>query len=220
MNKKLKVSGFTLTEIMIALVINSILFAALVTIFIDNLEHYRKVLSTNRLNEQLNSAMQLMVTEIRRAGYWSNAQNDIGLNQNNNPFQAAATDIAVTNGNCILFTYDHNKTGSLPAIASGSDDDRYGFALNNQILQTRPPGAVYSCSNNSAAWENMTDSNLVHITNLSFTLNQTTLTTGPGVQGIVIRSVDISITGQLATDATVTKTVTEHVRIKNDKFIP
>ena len=66
----------------------------------------------------------------------------------------------------------------------------------------------------------MTNSNVINITALTFTLNTTTLTTGPGTRGVAIRSVDITLTGRLVNDATVTKTLTQHIRIRNDKFIP
>lgn len=218
----LKQLGFTLVEMMVAIVINLVLFSGLIAFFVNNLEHYRKEMDINRLYEQLQLAMQLMTSDIRRAGYWSNVSNDVGLNQNNNPFVVTGTsDVTVNNSNnCILFTYDHNNTGSLPSISSASDDDRYGYRLLNGVLQTRPPGASFSCTASSSSWENMTDPNVITITNLTFTLNTTTVTTGPGAQGISLRSVDITLTGELTNNTSVTKTVSQHVRIRNDKFIP
>lgn len=215
-----KISGFTFVEVLIAMLLNAFLLAALIAIFTSNLEHYRKVLAYNQLNEQLHAALKLMSDDIRRAGYWANAQNDVGTGQNNNPFMAAGLDVAVTGGNCILFSYDRNSNGSLPSIATGSDDERYGFRLNGQAIQARPPGASFSCAAAATAWENLTDPAIINITNLTFTLNQTTLTTGPGTTGLLIRSVDISITGQLVRDSSLTETLTQHVRIRNDKFLP
>lgn len=222
LKNRLKHCGFTLVEMMIAIVINLILFAGLLTFFVNNLEHYRKEMDTNRLYDQLHLAMQLMVNDIRRAGYWANANNDIGKNQNNNPFMVSgSSDITVNNtNNCILFSYDHDNNGSLASISSISDDERYGYRLSNSTLQARPPGASYNCTASASSWENMTDPTIITITNLTFTLNTTTITTGPGAQGIMIRSVDISLTGRLTRDTSVTKTLSQHVRIRNDKFIP
>src|SRR6185503_16427844 len=97
-------------------------------------------------------AMQLMSNDIRRAGYWGNAISDINTGANNNPFMAAGTDIAITGGNCILFSYDYNNNGTLPTISSASDDERYGFRLSGSTLQTRPPGASFDCSAAASAW--------------------------------------------------------------------
>jgi prepilin peptidase dependent protein B len=215
-----KNNGFTFIELMIALVVNLVLFGGLITIFLSNINHYRTDINTNRLNQQLQTIMLMMTNEIRRAGYWANAQNDLGSAVNNNTFMATANDITVNAGNnCILFTYDSNSNGSLPAIAANTDDERYGFRLNGQTLQTRTFGAPYDCTTAAGNWDNITDSNIIQITNLTFTLNQNTITTGPGNKGITQRSVDISMTGQLTSNTAITKTITKHVRIMNDKFI-
>ena len=211
--------GFTFIEILAALAINLILMAGLITIFLSNINHYRSTINVNRLNQQLQTVMLLMSNEIRRSGYWSNAQNDIGSSTNNNPFMAVATDITVTGGNCILFTYDSNSNGALPAITAGADDERYGFRLSGQSLQSRTYGAPYDCATAAGNWENVTDSNIIQVTALNFTLNSSTIVTGPGNKGIVQRSVDISITGQLTSDTSITKTLTKHVRILNDRFL-
>ena len=209
--------GFTFVELLVALAINLVLFAGLLTIFLSNINHYRSSINLNRLNQQLHTSMLLMTNEIRRAGYWVNAQNDLGSAVNNNPFMAAGTNITVS-GSCILFTYDSNSDGALPSIAANVDDERYGFRLSGQTLQTRAYGSPYDCATASDNWENVTDSNIIQITSLTFTLNASTIATGPGNKGLDIRSVDISITGRLTSDNTITRTITKHIRIMNDKF--
>lgn len=220
-NKQSKQAGFTFTELMIALTINALLFGALITIFLANLQHHKRSINTDRLNQQLQSALDIMSDDIRRAGYWANANTDVGLHQNNNPFMAAGIDLTINPaGNCILFAYDHDNNGSLPAVSSSVDDERYGFRLSNGALQTRPPGAAFICTAVNTAWENATDPSFIEITNLSFVQSTKNITTGPGTKGISMRSIDISITGRLTSDNTVTRTLTQHVRIRNDKFIP
>jgi len=212
-----KNEGVTLIELLVALTINIIIFVAMIGFFSSNLAHYNKEIKMDKLNQELETVMQLMTNDIRRAGYWANAKNDLGATQSTNPFTSTSnsTDINLPSSSCILFTYDHRKTGSLPSIST-TDDDRYGFRLNNQILQIRPFGlSPFSCT---GTWENMTDPNVVLITSLTFTLNSTTASSGS--LSVVLRSVDISITGQLATDSTITKTLTQHVRIRNDKVMP
>jgi prepilin peptidase dependent protein B len=222
MRKNFRSSGFTLTELLVALVINALIFIFLVGLFISNLNHYNLVLNTNRLNEQLEGIMMMMSADIRRAGYWGNANSLIGTNTNTNPFMVTGTtDVTVggTGNDCILFTYDHNSDGVLPAISSASDDERYGYRLNGTYIQTRPWGASFSCSAAANAWENMNDSTIT-ITALTFTLTTETVTTGPGAQGITTRSIDISLRGDLTSNTAITKTLTQHIRISNDKFVP
>lgn len=217
-----KIHGFTLPEVIIALAINAFLMIALVIVFMANLDHYNNLLNNAVLSEQMQTAMDIISGDIRRAGYWANAANDIGNHTNTNPFMASGADISVggTGNSCILLTYDHDNNGSLPAISSSYDDERYGYRLNGSTLQARPPGATFSCNASASSWENMTDSNVITMTALTFTLNTQTITAGPGTRGIIIRSVDITMTGQLASDSTVTKTLTRHIRIRNDKYTP
>lgn len=217
-----RLQGFTFTEMLVALAINAIILAALVAVFLGNLNHYSKSININRLNQQLDSALNIMANDIRRAGYWSGANGDVGGSANNNPFVVTGTTDISTNGshNCILFTYDHDNNGTLPSISNGYDDERYGFRLMNGAIQTRPPGATFNCTAAASNWENITDPSFITITALSFTITTQTLTVGPGTKGVALRSVDISLTGQLVSDTTITRTLTQHVRLRNDKFIP
>lgn len=211
--------GFTFTELMVALAINAILFAALTTVFLSNIDQYRRSINMYRLDQQMQIAMHLMTADIRRAGYWGNADSDINASLNNNPFMASSTDITTgLSGACILFSYDHDYNGSVAAISDSGDDEHYGFRLNGNTLQGRPPGAAFSCTSSATNWEDITDPNLMQITALSFTLNTSTITVGPGTKGLTVRSVTISMTGQLTSDSTVTKTLTTTIKVRNDKF--
>jgi prepilin peptidase dependent protein B len=215
-----KTLGFTFTELMVALAINAILFAALTTIFLSNLDHYHRLINLYRLDQDLQVAMNLMSRDIRRAGYWANADNDVNATLNNNPFMTNSTDLTTgLSGACILFTYDYDGSGTVASISSSVDDEHYGYRLNGTNLQGRPPGAAYDCAAASTAWEDITDPGLIEITALSFTINTSTVTVGPGTKGIAIRSVDINMTGRLKNDHSVTKTLTNTVKVRNDKFI-
>src|SRR3989338_9237460 len=95
--------GFTLVELLVALAINVFIFGVLISIFVTNINHYRRQIQFNRMIEQLSSAMELMTDEIRRAGYWQQSYTDVGLNRNTNPFQASGVDVAIISVNCIRF---------------------------------------------------------------------------------------------------------------------
>lgn len=216
----IKQSGISLLEMMVALAINFIILLGLLSVFSNNMNHSSRATSQDLLNQQLESAMLMMANDIRRAGYWGLAMNDVGTGLNNNPFMASGVDINVSAGNCILFAYDYNNDGSLASISAASDDERYGYRLNNQTLQSRPPGSNFACNAAASNWENVTDPGTVQITALSFTLNSSTLPVGATTRTILVRSVDISITGRLTSNTAVSKTLTQHVRIMNDKFTP
>jgi prepilin peptidase dependent protein B len=216
-----KSAGFTLTELLVALVINVLVLSSLLGLFIANLNHYTTAIGTNRLNQQLQAVMQLMTSDIRRAGYWANSSTLVGTDTNTNPFMSTTTNVSVggTGNSCIIFAYDHASTGTLPSISTTTDDDRYGYRLMNGAIQSRPWGATFSCSAGATAWENVTDPT-VTITGLTFTLTTQSITTGLGTSALVTRSVDISLTGELTSNTAISKTLTQHVRIRNDYFTP
>jgi len=221
LNFKEKLKGFTIIEVMVALVVNLLMFAGLIVLFGKNIQQYKTSTSTNKLDEELTNALSYMSGEISRAGYWANARNDIGTGQNNNPFMTTATDITLSSTNdCIHFTYDMDSNGLLSNITSSNQDDRVGFRLKDAAIQARVPGAAFDCDASATEWENITDPTFTTITNLTFTPSYTTINTGTGSTGLVIRAIDISISGIMKNDSTVNKTVSQHVRIKNDKFIP
>lgn len=217
--KKARGGGFTLVEFLIALVINVILLLALISVFSSHVSYSNRATRSDQLNQQLQTLMNMMVRDIRRAGYWGSARNDIGTNLNTNPFMASATDLTIS-GSCILFTYDGDNNSALSGVTSSSDDERYGFRLNSQTLQSRPPGASYNCAAAANAWDNVTNPSVVLITGLTFTLTSRYVPAGATSQRLLIRGVTISITGRLAISSTQTKTLTQYVRLRNDKFVP
>jgi Tfp pilus assembly protein PilW len=253
---KRKAGGYTLIELMLALAVNTVVLGALTGIFVANLNHYLVAIQVNRFSQQLQTAMDAMITDIRRAGYWSgegfnyltygfgigSAVNNstTALDENLNPFQAADYDVTVGGtaaltcpsantvttyscGNCIMFSYDHagNKPLNVPSVSTTADDDRYGYRIDttNNVLQTRPWGASFSDCSTASDWQNMTDTT-VNVTALNFQLNSTFVPNGMTSSGLLLRSVDITLTAELANNPAITKTLTAHVRIRNDEFLP
>jgi prepilin peptidase dependent protein B len=217
MLKKLLLKGFTITELMIAMSLNGLLLVALISVFASGLHHYNTIFETNLLHTQLQTTMKIIAADLRRAGYWSQASSIIGTHNNTNPFMTSSTDISINSTNtCILFTYDHTNTGTLPSISSSYDDLRYGYRLNNSAIQSRPWGATFNCNAPAGDWSNITDVNLTNITALTFALN--TQVVSSGSHTITVRDVTVTLTGSLKNDSSITESLVEKIRIANDKY--
>jgi prepilin peptidase dependent protein B len=216
----LRQNGFTLIELMIALLISSIILVSLTSIYNSTIISSVKAHRTAQLSQQLQAAMELMAREIRRAGYWANAANDVSTGQNNNPFMAVGADISINaDNNCILFSYDQNGNGAQSALNTANEDERYGFRLMNGAIQWRPSSAAFSCTAAANTWEDLTDTNIVTITNLVFTLTSRSVAVGASSE-ILVRSIDITLTGQLVDDTSITKTLNYTIKLQNDKYVP
>lgn len=167
--------GFTLIELLISLTIGLIVLGAASSFYVTTVINSGSSISASRLNQELTTLMSIMVQDIRRAGYWR----DAASNPIQNPFNTVdATALTVrpsaadptgisTSGECILYTYDSNDNGAL------DDENIFGFRLENGIVQIRLGSSATSprhdfCNNTGDIWEDVTDGNLIRVTNLTF----------------------------------------------------
>jgi len=234
--------GMNLIELMVALVLGLLVSAAAINVYIKTMQTQTENIQLMRLNQDLRATMDLVVRDIRRAGFAtstpetdfdclkSNPFNDIGF------FNAGtATAIAATNpASCIVFAYNRNNR-QLNNVCGGAVQatDRFGYRINNGALEMkRSGGSEASCA--TGTWEDISGSD-VTMTG-SFTLNTKELditemfadadgvcnvgeacnVCDTGNQCLSIRDVIISLTGTLS-DGT-SQTITERVRVRNDEF--
>ncbi len=203
-----------------AMVIILIATSAILFLFATTSSSGQLQLDKGQLDRQLQTIMDIITNDVQRAGYWSQASSS-----NSNPFmQTGTTDITINGAsNCILFTYDHDNDGLLPAISAAYDDERYGYRLKNNVIQFRPYGASFDCTAASNNWSNLTNSALITITAFTVTLTNVAVDVDKaeaGVDTTNYRTVTITITGQLPTSTGVTKTITRTIRVVNNKYAP
>lgn len=148
---------------------------------------------------------------------------------------------------CVTYSYDLDKDKLIDVGSSATSPpfnaapydiggmEQFGFRLNNTKVQMRtglssPSETSFDCD--SGAWETVTDKN-TEITDLTFNLATQYLNVTNGVACSpattncclsgqacqIIRDINIRITGRIANDTSVVKTVTAKTRIRNDKYI-
>jgi prepilin peptidase dependent protein B len=166
-----KQTGYTLIEIMIALVLGLIVVGAAVSIYIATVSSSSSIIKSARLNHDLDAVMMLMINDIKRAGYWGGAT--VAADSRNNPFTAATTNLNIT-GNCILYTYDggSGSTGGVPHNGNGivDADEYYGFKLINNSIQIRMAGTTTAdCTDGT--WGEFIDADQLTITALNFSFS-------------------------------------------------
>lgn len=64
--------GMTLTELMVALLLNLVVVAGLATTYLQLKNHYRAQATLNELHEEGQYALQQIADELRHAGFWGN----------------------------------------------------------------------------------------------------------------------------------------------------
>lgn len=251
-----------MVELLVSILIGLAVLGGAGSVFLTSLRGESDNARVTRLNQDMRSMMDIMVRDIRRAGFvTTDTTNNLTL-LNDNPFFNATNDIQVYNSNtCIVYSYNRDNDTTV------DDNERLGFRLNDTSLEMRREGTTNAnCSN--GIWETITEPE-VEITGLIFTLNSASInvtsmrtdTDGDGCKDgddananlpatpctggnygnnycdagepctictrdgspdpacLVIRSVQIQLTGRLKNDHNVTQTLTQTVRIRNDKFL-
>lgn len=138
-----KQSAFTLLEIMVALLAGLIVVGGALTVYIAAVTGSSDIVKSARLNHDMDSALALMINDIRRAGYWDNPT----MLTTANPFTQATTDLMVSN-NCVLYTYDGDAGGVAGTVDA---TEFYGFKLNNGNIQMRLSGTT-TADCNDGTW--------------------------------------------------------------------
>jgi len=221
-------AGFSLAELMIGAVIGLLVLSGVIAMYSTTIGASTDNLQAARLYQELRGSLGVMVTDIRRAGYWAGVPGT--NNMTVNPFHLGNNDVTVSDvgaaiGGCITYAYDLDKDTAVGDGTGGLTMEQFGFRLNGNAIQMRTSGNVFSC--NDGVWQDVTDVN-TDITNLSFVMTESCLNvitelvscpcaTGDPCQHI--RQVDITVSGRLVNDAQVQQTLTESVRIRNDKYV-
>lgn len=216
-----KQNGLGLIELIIGIFVGLIVLAGMIY-FMARTTFYSTInLKMVRLEHEIQTSLDLMADDIRRAGYWSNASNMVYSGANTNPFMGISTDLSLPNSSCILFAYDVNKDGVLPALGFTPIDERFGYRLFSGAIQSRDQADnVLDCT--TGGWENLTDSSQIMITSLLFTLTSSVIPiiSPPTTESIVIRSINIVVSGYLVSDPSVVTTRSINIRVRNDKYQP
>jgi len=155
-----KQTGYNLIELMVAIVMGLIIIAATITIYISTIKASTDIVNSARLSHDLDSALALMVNDIRRAGYWGEAK--VGSDSRDNPFTDNATNLQFPSSGCVLYSYDADADGAVDA------NEYYGFRLNEGNIQMR--SSNIDCDANGWNTFNVSQgSEQVEVTNLTFT---------------------------------------------------
>jgi prepilin peptidase dependent protein B len=256
--------GLTVIELLVGLAVGLIVVGGAIAMYASSVRSSNETLMASKLNQEISGLLHVIVNDVRRAGFWGDMDMD---DLDENPFsQQGATALVVRDdmannavqpatgqGSCLVYAYDATY---LPGNAAGviENADLFGFRLNGTVAQMRSTGVVdganciggtcNSCTN--GVWENVTDPDLIEITDLTFDLGQseclngaepntvdndadgtvddadefdcylTVPANGSGAATTETRELLVTVTGRLAADASVQATVSQSVTVRND----
>lgn len=146
--------GLTLIELMISIALGLLILAAATAMTVKSLVMNTDTLASARLNQDLDAVTQVMVNDIRRAGFTGGA------------FRYADNeDLNIVSNTCVLYAYDANED------AIRDDDEKFGFRLAGTQVEMRTTCAAGdTCATDctTGTWVPLTENTVTNITNLNF----------------------------------------------------
>jgi prepilin-type N-terminal cleavage/methylation domain-containing protein len=123
--------GFTLTELMIAMVVGSIIMAVIYSTYQAQQKSYTTQHLAVEMQQNIRSAISLMKREIRMAGYDPLADDGVdndAANGVDDPGESSGAGIVSAAGNFIQFSYDNNAN----SVTTDSNESlTYGFTAGD-----------------------------------------------------------------------------------------
>ena len=224
-------SGVTLIELMIAMSISLVVSLAMVTLMANTLGTSTRTIGMAKLSAELRAAMQIMSRDVRRANYHANFAKCFAnldcrttLEDNDGDASAYIKSITVQNGNCFFYWFDRNSDGVIANTADDFDEvgafRRFVIGGVGVIQMTTDREAAPSCTTGNY-WTAITDPNLIDVTafQVNNALSYTDTITGDNATQ-TIDKINMSITAELIGDDSITRTIRDIIRVRNDIFAP
>jgi type IV pilus assembly protein PilW len=135
-----KRSGFTLVEILVALVLAGLVSTAIYNVYISQNKSYAVQERVAEMQQNMRVAMYMMKREIRMAGYDPSGSGNVGFVTalaDDDPDKDDNAKKATTDDNRVAFTIDDDKDGTI----DDADEERVAYRLLGDELQRLSAGA-------------------------------------------------------------------------------
>jgi prepilin-type N-terminal cleavage/methylation domain-containing protein len=175
-----KSKGFSIVELMIAMLIGLILIAGVMTIYVSTIKDSRNLLSSASLSQELTAVMSILSNDLRRSGAYSGVTHSLLLKDN--PFYAVqeispetdpksyrlpfAINISAQQ-DCVSFAFDADND----SLSSVQENDVFAFRLKDKSIKSLQYAnlsnfVIDACANNAGSWMTITDRGLISISEL------------------------------------------------------
>ncbi|MFL9590788.1 PilW family protein [Aeromonas schubertii] len=208
--------GFSLVELMVAMVAGLLLVAAVSALFASVVRANKTALQVSRLNQEVQAITDMMARDIQRAGYDANAANNTLLSGAVSDFYFnAATDIS---SGCIVVSYD-GRDQTDPSGDNGVVGDKevaiYSYRSDKSIWMVELSAAVSTSVPSLSACQNggqrLSTDNTIEITNLTFSLMAGSVSSGA-------RTIRIAIDGRDKSSPSLTLSLQRDIKLRNDGY--
>lgn len=207
----LRSHGMSLVELMVGITVGLFVVAAASTLMANQLSDNRKLLVETQIQQDLRASMDIVTRQLRRAGALNVLQAQAGL--------ASATGVGGTRSTFTTVTPAAVASSevSFSFFRNAGDVGPYGFKLEADGVKSLA-GVV---------WQELTDINVMRVTAFTVTpvvVASTALAcpklcadgTAACWPQLVVRDLAVTIAAEAKNDASVQRSMTSRVRLRND----
>lgn len=201
-------AGFSLIELMVALVAGLIVIGAVLSFVVTTVRSNTQTTQATRVMQELRTSMGLISRELRRAGYNQNAIDSVGTNSTSTVFTAITTNLA---DDCIVVAYDR---GGTPGSVDVGESRGFRRIVRNGVglLQASLESSAASCA--SGSWVDLTDPQTLNITAFSaIPTNTTVAVTGAD---LAVRNVQLTLRGESLGPNPIAREISNRIRVRAD----
>jgi len=214
-------AGFSLIELMIAIVAGLIVIGAVLAFTVSTIRAYSDNIRSTRLTQDLRTSMNVVVRELRRAGFDSTSVSRVLSDSNPSNFNSLVV-IGTGNSRCVSYQYDRGVGGWGGAPAA---TERRAIRLNAGVIQVNPTDATAACG--GGGWVNVSDPAIVQITKFTPEIKYSPFCADfsnrvdPATGNIVyqkatgsVRNISLCMQGRLRLDNSVVRHVANTTRVR------
>ena len=150
--------GLSLVELMVGITIGLIVAAAASLVMVNQIVAHRRLALEIQLQQDLRAALDLMQSDLRRAGFWATAERSVWIESESasiNPFRATPGCSAVNiEGKQVVYAYSTAApaTAASPRATADPAKDYFGLRLSDKTLHF-----MHGCPGGRPNWQPLTD---------------------------------------------------------------
>ena len=210
-------AGLSMVELMVGVAIGLFVVAGATMAVSNQLGDNRRLMLETQIQQDLRAAADVIARDVRRSGYWGNAQSGVWnagtVAVSTNPYTQLAPAASGVAASAVTFGYSRD------AVENGVRDatDEAGFRLRNGAIEMLTGGG----------WQALTDSTTLRITDFRVTpasqdvvlscFNPCVAPPGaPACPTQTVRELKVEIFGTAVHDPSVQRSARSNVRLRND----
>lgn len=218
--------GLSIVELLVGIAVGLFVLAGATMVATNQISDNRRLLLETQVQQDMRTAMDVIVRDIRRSGYSFHADQlpAVGTAPQSIGYSPAG---ALGAGSTLLYTYsaisDSFDNRTADAANPADDNDFKGFRLNGDVIQVQL---------GRGNWQPLTDGDVVRITTFTATevqgpevlLPTATCSTTPcpstsgcGDARVVTRVIQLQMVGEAKHDPSVRRELNTAVRVRNDE---